>query len=143
MFKNLAKEINLKKFYWVVSAVFSINMVAGFLYRHFFFLKYLEETESLGLRRPSEIGLSWVWHVLGHMIIAVFAPYCYISWADGKGIEDGFRSGIIIALICSSIVLIFTPYLAIPTLPLWLSIIHIFILNAINGMVSVKIYYKI
>jgi hypothetical protein len=140
MFKELYKSIKVQRFFWPVIAVFSFNTSAGWVFRRFVADPIVLETGSAVFRSMEENLFNFFWSVLGYFLHSVFATYGYIAWADGKGLGEGFKVGLLVAFMESSMVFGLAHYIAFPPSLLWTYIAFIFFFNSIDGILSVGIF---
>ena len=106
----MSSNVNSKKFFLAVAAVFVVHEVLGFIIHQVLLTPYYQETYSLW-RMPEEMNLSLIYLVA--VIWSLLFTYIFTKGYEGKGPMEGIRYGLLVGLLIS-VPMAFTTYAVQP-----------------------------
>jgi len=94
----MTSNVNSKKFFLAVAAVFVVHEVLGFVIHQVLMTPYYQETYSLW-RMPEEINMGLIYLV--NVIWSLLFTYIFTKGYEGTGPMEGIRYGLLVGLLIS------------------------------------------
>lgn len=139
MFGHCLEGVNKKSFALSVIVMLVFIWVTDFVIHGVLLKGLYEETASLW-RTPDEMNAHMIWMLIGKILIAKYFVFIFVKGREGKGIAEGVRYGLLMALFAAGPCFIHYAVTPMPMNLLWAWVGGAVAQYMIGGAIIAKIY---
>ena len=141
MIASILENVNVKRLFLTVLAVFAFVFVSDFVIHHILLGPTYRDTSSLW-RSEGEMKGYMIWMLIGQFLTAAFFSVIFAKGYEGKGLGEGVRYGLLIGPFAIAPHFIQYAVTPLPQFLLWSWIAGTMVQAILGGVIAAAVYRR-